>query len=121
MRVGGWPSRWEDEACLGGKDQVGGKIFRGMQVGGWPCRWEDEACLGGKEGLDSRWPGHDALTKIERVEASGTRVGPFFRNSDPKKLFLLLFFQPGFLAHINQLMCYQTYLLSSNCALYMQL
>ena len=57
-----------------------------MRVGGWPSRWEDEACLGGKEGLDSRWPGHDALTKIERVEASGTRVGPFFRNSDPKKI-----------------------------------
>ena len=94
-----------------------------MRVGGWPSRREDEACLGGKEGLDSRWPGHDALTKIERVEASGTRVGPFFRNSDPKKncFFLCLnIFQPG-LAHVNQLMCYQTYLLSSNCALYMQL
>ena len=53
------------------------------------CGWEvggKMSSLGGKEGLDSRWPGHDALTKIERVEASGTRVGPFFRNSDPKKI-----------------------------------
>ena len=39
--------------------------------------------LGGKEGLDRRWAGHDALTKIESVGNPQELALFLLRNSDP--------------------------------------
>ena len=53
--------------------------------------------LGGKEGLERRWAGHDALTKIESVGSHKSLGLSFLRNFDPRTFLfgMFTFSSPG--------------------------